>query len=65
MLLPERIRIGRRSLSPRAANDVARLLLEHGADPTLAEDDRFTPLDAAVANGNTELAELLRTHLGV
>jgi ankyrin repeat protein len=46
------------------ANDVAKLLLEHGADPTLAEDDRFTPLDAAVANGNTELAELLHTHMG-
>jgi ankyrin repeat protein len=45
------------------ANDVARLLLEHGADPTLAEDDRLTPLDAAVANGNVELAELLRVHL--
>jgi ankyrin repeat protein len=44
------------------ANDVAKLLLEHGADPTLAEDSRFTPLDAAVANGNTELAELLRAH---
>ena len=46
------------------ANDVARLLLEHGADPNLAEDDRFTPLDAAVENGNTELAELLRAHMG-
>ncbi|HEY8639006.1 MAG TPA: ankyrin repeat domain-containing protein, partial [Solirubrobacterales bacterium] len=46
------------------ATDVAKVLLEHGADPTLAEDDRFTPLDAAVANGNTELAELLRTHMG-
>jgi uncharacterized protein len=46
------------------ANAVAKLLLEHGADPTLAEDDRLTPLDAAVANGNTELAELLRTHVG-
>jgi uncharacterized protein len=45
------------------ANDVAELLLEHGADPTLAEDDRFTPLDAAVQNGNSKLAALLRTHL--
>jgi ankyrin repeat protein len=46
------------------ANDVARLLLEHGADPTIAEDDRFTPLEAALENGNAELAELLRTHMG-
>jgi uncharacterized protein len=46
------------------ANNVAKLLLEHDADPTLAEDDRFTPLDAAVANGNIELAELLHTHMG-
>jgi ankyrin repeat protein len=46
------------------ANDVAKLLLAYGADPTRAEGDRFTPLDAARQNGNTELAELLRTHLG-
>jgi ankyrin repeat protein len=43
---------------------LAKLLLEHGADPNIAEDDRFTPLDAAVAKGNPELAELLRTHMG-
>jgi ankyrin repeat protein len=42
------------------ANDVARVLLEHGADPTLTADDGFTPLDAAIENGNDELAELLR-----
>jgi hypothetical protein len=45
------------------ANDVAKLLLEHGADPNVAEDDRFTPLDAAVENGNAELAEVLRAHM--
>jgi ankyrin repeat protein len=44
------------------ATDVARVLLEHGADPTISEDGRFTPLDAAVANGNEELAALLRGH---
>jgi uncharacterized protein len=44
------------------ANEVARLLLERGADPTLTADHGFTPLDAAVANGNDELAELLRAH---
>jgi uncharacterized protein len=46
------------------ANDVARVLLEHGADPTVAEDGRFTPLASAVANGNDELAALLRAHGG-
>jgi len=43
------------------ATDVARVLLEHGADPALTADHGFTPLDAAIANGNDELAALLRT----
>lgn len=42
------------------ANEVARVLLEHGADPTLTTDHGFTPFDAAIANGNDELAALLR-----
>ena len=42
------------------ANDVARVLLEHGADPLLTADHGFTPLDSALANGNDELAALLR-----
>jgi ankyrin repeat protein len=42
-----------------SANGVARLLLEHGADPTLTADHGFTPLDAALQNGNDELVELL------
>jgi hypothetical protein len=42
------------------ATEVARVLLAHGADPTLTADDGFTPLDAAIANGNDELAALLR-----
>jgi ankyrin repeat protein len=42
------------------ATEVARVLLEYGADPTIAEDDRFTPRAVAEANGNTELAALLR-----
>ena len=42
------------------ATDVARVLLEHGADPTLTADLGFTPLDAAIENGNDELAALLR-----
>jgi uncharacterized protein len=45
------------------ATEVARVLLEHGADPTISEDGRFTPLDAARANGNEELAALLRGHM--
>jgi ankyrin repeat protein len=43
-------------------NDVAALLLERGADPTATADHGFTPLDAALENGNAELAELLRAH---
>lgn len=46
------------------ATEVARVLLEHDADPTIAEDGRFTPLAAAVANGDEELASLLREHGG-
>jgi uncharacterized protein len=42
------------------ATAVARVLLEHGADRTLTADDGFTPLDSALANGNDELAALLR-----
>ena len=42
------------------ANAVARVLLEHGADPRLAGDERLTPREAALRNGNDELAELVR-----
>src|SRR5579862_2157755 len=42
------------------ATDVARILLAHGADPTITADHALTPLDAALANGNDELAALLR-----
>jgi len=42
------------------ANEVARVLLEHGADRALTADHGFTPLDAALQNGNEELAALLR-----
>lgn len=41
--------------------DVARILLEHGADPEIAEDDRFTPLGVAEANGHERVAEILRS----
>ena len=45
--------------------DVARALLEHGADPTAPTKGGFTPLDAAEGNGDAELAELLRHALDV
>lgn len=41
------------------AVDVARVLLLHGADPSIAEDGRSTPLAVAEANGFTELVSLL------
>jgi ankyrin repeat protein len=44
---------------------VARVLLEHGADATAPTKGGFTPLDAAEANGDAELAELLRGALDV
>ena len=45
--------------------DVARVLLEHGADPDARTRSGHAPLDAAEANGNAELAELLRRALDV
>jgi ankyrin repeat protein len=48
------------SAAAAGRTDVARVLLEHGADPTAPARRGFTPLDAAEANGNKELAALLR-----
>jgi ankyrin repeat protein len=53
------------SAAAAGRTDVARVLLEHGADPTAPTRSGFTPLDAAEANGNAELAELLRRALDV
>jgi ankyrin repeat protein len=47
------------SAAAAGRTDVARVLLEHGADPTAPTRRGFTPLDAAEENGNKELAELL------
>ena len=47
----------------RGHTDVARLLLERGADAECVDNDGWTPLRWAVANRCHDLAELLRTHL--
>jgi ankyrin repeat protein len=41
------------------AVEVARVLLAHGADPSIAEDGRTTPRAVAEANGFDELVDLL------
>jgi uncharacterized protein len=43
------------------ANELAELLLDHGADPERTSDHGHTPLHAAAANGNRALVELLLT----
>jgi ankyrin repeat protein len=50
-------------LHEAAANnraEVVRLLLDHGADPQLANGDGKTPLDLATAEGHTAVIEMLR-----
>ncbi len=47
----------------RGHTEVARLLLERGAEAECADNDGWTPLRWAVANRCHELAELLRAHL--
>jgi uncharacterized protein YndB with AHSA1/START domain len=42
--------------------DAARALLEAGADPNGSDSDEGVPLQTAEANGNAELARLLREH---
>jgi len=44
------------------ANEIAALLLEHGADTELTADHGFTPLHSAAQNDNRELVELLLAH---
>lgn len=39
--------------------DVARVLLEHGADPNAVQSEDFTPLMAAAQNGMADMATLL------
>jgi uncharacterized protein len=44
------------------ALEVARILLENGADTEKTSDGRHTPLRVAAANGHAELVELLLAH---
>jgi ankyrin repeat protein len=44
------------------AVDVARVLLDHGADSSLAGEGGGTPLHTAAANGSSALVELLLAH---
>jgi ankyrin repeat protein len=41
------------------ALNVARLLLDHGADPHIGEDGKYTVEAEAIARGNEELARLI------
>jgi ankyrin repeat protein len=43
--------------------EVARLLLEHGADPTAEDKDKQTPLQVA-SSMNPKVAQLLLEHIG-
>jgi ankyrin repeat protein len=44
--------------------EVVNLLLDHGANPNLCGPNRKTPLQAAVANGYSQIAERIRNHGG-
>lgn len=44
---------------PDARYELAKLLLEHGADPNARQEGGFTPIHAAAQNGDDELYELL------
>jgi len=42
--------------------DAAKLLLEHGANPNVPEDDDATYLDWAIVSGHTDLEVILKSH---
>lgn len=39
--------------------EIARMLLEHGANPNARQSDEFTPLHGAAQNGQAEMVQLL------
>jgi ankyrin repeat protein len=47
---------------PSARYEIAKLLLEHGADPNARQQDEFTPLMAADHHGDERLRDLLVEH---
>ncbi|CAN0262068.1 unnamed protein product, partial [Laminaria digitata] len=46
---------------PQARAEVARLLVEAGADPTRASNDGFTPMHSVAQHGHTDLVDLLHS----
>jgi len=47
------------ALSAGARDDIAQVLLEHGADPTIKGHDGLTPRDLAQQAGDTDIARVL------
>jgi ankyrin repeat protein len=47
---------------PEARYEIAKLLLDHGADPNARQQDEFTPLMAAEQHGDERLRLLLIEH---
>jgi uncharacterized protein len=47
---------------PEVRYEIAKLLLEHGADPNARQQDDFTPLMAADQSGDDRLARLLEEY---
>ena len=48
----------------RAYQQIVRILLDAGADPTIVDKDGTTPLQHAEARGQREVAQILEDALG-